>query len=94
MAQVGGPENTYKFFRDRGAVRVDLGYSGVSLLDYPNVPPSIGMVVSRDLKMIEPLNATISVEELHDLLEIIVIDGHNARQIAKAEAARRRRGQQ
>lgn len=48
-----------------------------------NVPPTIGMVVSCGKATLAELSTTLGLEDLRDLLEIIAVDAHNARIIAK-----------
>ena len=64
-------------------------YAG-SLLEYPNVPPTIGMVLSRNPALIGPLSESLGVEDLHDLIEVMLVDMHNARVVARIDAAKRR----
>ena len=58
-----------------------------------NVPPIIGMVLSRDSSptmALERLNTILSVEDVHDIIEVILIDGANNRILQKIEDSRRR----
>lgn len=48
-----------------------------------NVPPRIGMVVSAKLATMAELNTVLSLEDLADLVEIMTIDAHNQRILAK-----------
>jgi hypothetical protein len=43
------------------------------------VPRSIGAVVSRRLATLHELSTIYGQQDLHDLLELIVVDGHNER---------------
>ena len=52
-----------------------------------NVPPTIGFVLSFDKSLIGPLSTTLGLEDLHDLIEVITVDAHNARVV---EANRRK----
>lgn len=93
MAQVGGPESAHKFQHSRGPVQVALGgweYAG-SLLDYPNVPATIGMVLSKDPALIVQLSTCLSVEDLHDMIEVLLVDAHNERQIRLIEERKSKR---
>lgn len=59
-----------------------------------NVPPTIGMALSAagdKQSALRALQTDLSVEDLHDILEVILIDAHNSRIIAKAQADARRR---
>lgn len=49
-----------------------------------NVPPLIGMAISDDFSLLGPLSTVLSVEDLHDILEVKRIDAHNARVMRKA----------
>jgi hypothetical protein len=51
-----------------------------------NVPPRIGMVVSHSqdkAAAMAALSTTLGLEDLYDLIEIILIDRHNDRILAK-----------
>ena len=41
------------------------------------------MVVSADKRLIEPLNESLGLEDLEDLIEIILTDAHNQRVMNK-----------
>ncbi|MBR8479451.1 transcription elongation factor GreA [Burkholderia cenocepacia] len=49
------------------------------MIAYPNVPRTIGAVVSRRLATLHELQTVYGQDDLHDLLEIIVVDSHNER---------------
>lgn len=53
-----------------------------------NVPPSIGMALSANPLLIEPLSTTLGLEDLHDILEVRQVDAHNTRVIRKASEER------
>lgn len=56
--------------------------------EYVNVPPTIGMVVSSGKATLADLGTVLSIEDLHDLMEIITVDNHNMevmRKIAEEE---------
>lgn len=61
------------------------------LIDYVNVPPFLGMAISGHPELLGPLSTVLSLEDLHDILEVRRIDAHNARIIRKAEAKERKR---
>lgn len=48
-----------------------------------NVPPTIGAAISSGKASLAELNTVLSVEDLHDILEVVTIDAHNARVAAK-----------
>jgi len=48
-----------------------------------NVPPTIGMAVSSGKVSYEALDTVLGLEDLYDILEIVLIDGHNAIVLAK-----------
>ncbi|MDN7602224.1 transcription elongation factor GreA [Burkholderia gladioli] len=47
------------------------------------MPRTIGAVVSRRLATLAELQTNLGQTDLHDLLEIIVVDGHNERVAAQ-----------
>lgn len=47
------------------------------------------MAISGDYALLGPLSTTLSVEDLHDILEVKRVDAHNDRVIAKARARER-----
>lgn len=55
-----------------------------------NVPPKIGMVLSRAPQLLPALCTTINLEGLEDLLEVMRVDAHNERVIVEAQARERR----
>ncbi len=59
------------------------------LIDYVNVPPSLGMAISGHPGLLGPLTSTLGLEDLYDILEVRRIDAHNMRTIRKAEAKRK-----
>lgn len=48
-----------------------------------NVPPTIGMALSGDKSLLGPLSTVLGLEDLHDIIEVMTIDAHNQRLIAK-----------
>lgn len=52
------------------------------LAEYVNVPPTIGMAVSSGKATMAELATVLTVEDLHDILEIIAVDAHNQRVLA------------
>lgn len=53
-----------------------------------NVPPTVGAAISNDKALLGPLSSTLGLEDLHDILEVITVDSHNARIMAKARERR------
>ncbi|KVP59464.1 transcription elongation factor GreA [Burkholderia ubonensis] len=49
------------------------------MIEYPNVPRSIGAVISRRLATLHELQTVYGQDDLHDLLEIIIVDSYNER---------------
>lgn len=48
-----------------------------------NVPPSIGMAISSGKATMAELSTTLGLEDVHDILEIVRVDAHNARILDK-----------
>ena len=74
------------FFSGRSPVKTrsfDHGETG-NLLEYPNVTPRLGMLYSHDKSLIGPLTSTLGIEDMYDLIEVVLIDSHNDRVLAKA----------
>lgn len=49
------------------------------LIDYPNVPPIIGAVISGGKASLRDLDEWMGLEDVYDLLEIMAVDAHNQR---------------
>jgi hypothetical protein len=79
IATQGGACVACGFFRNRRQIEVDLGDGDAKYLSYPNVPAPIGMVVSAGKATMTELCSNIGAVGLYDLIEIIVIDAHNAK---------------
>ena len=60
---------------------LDSGTSGT--IDYPNVPPDVGFVISGGKATLAELDTILSLEDLWDLIEILNVDAHNARIVRK-----------
>ena len=59
---------------------MDFGVIDVSdFLEYSNVPPIIGAVVSSGKATLCELQTLYSVQDAHDMLEVISVDAHNRR---------------
>ena len=46
-----------------------------------NVPRAVAIIVSSGHASLTELSTTLGLEDLHDLMEIVVIDSHNDRVI-------------
>jgi hypothetical protein len=57
----------------------------VRLIEYANVPRTIGSVVSRGLASMHELDTVLGTEDLFDLVEIISVDCHNQNLLNKRE---------
>lgn len=58
-----------------------------------NVPPTIGAVLSRSSEpatTLLRLSTVLNLEDLHDLIEVQLIDQHNQRVVDRIEEERRR----
>lgn len=53
------------------------------LLEYVNVPPGIGAVVSRGLATLNELDTIYGTKDLYDMMEILAIDTHNTNLLNK-----------
>lgn len=53
------------------------------LLEYANIAPGIGAVVSRGLATLHELDTVYGTEDLYDLVEILAIDTHNTNLLNK-----------
>jgi len=105
LAALGGVARSHKFFRERPIIEVDFGddgggqkaSGGTSFLDYKGVPRNIGIALSFEQPRVTlyELQTIYGVEDLHKILEVGLVNAHNARVIAKQqqEAMRRMRSQ-
>lgn len=59
------------------------GPDSSNVISYPNVPETIGIVVSVGKASYEALDSVLGIEDLYDLLEIIKVDAHNRRELNK-----------
>ncbi len=49
------------------------------MLEYTNLPRSIGMVVSHQMATLHELQTVYGLEDLYDMIEILLVDNHNQR---------------
>ncbi|CAK8736469.1 hypothetical protein SODG_000182 [Sodalis praecaptivus] len=70
-------------FRTRRPLDIPPRYSHpdkpFGLVEYPNVPHTLGTVMSAGKASKVDLDTVLGVQDLWDLLEIIRVDAHNAR---------------
>ena len=57
--------------------------AGADVIEYPNVSAAIGAALSSGKATYRDLNE-MSVEDLHDILEVITVDGRNSRAVRAA----------
>lgn len=55
------------------------------LIEYRNVPRTIGTVLSHGAATLAELQTVYGLEDLYDLLEIILVDNHNEMVLSKVE---------
>lgn len=48
------------------------------------------MVLSKDPALLVPLSTSLGIEDLHDIIEVMMVDAHNERQISLIEERKRR----
>ena len=58
---------------------VNLGNADGDYLNYPNVPSTVGFIISSDKSMLAPLCTLLGTEDLWDIMEVIQVDAHNRR---------------
>ena len=49
------------------------------------------MVLSHDLTLLGPLSTDLGIEDLHDMIEVILVDAHNTRAIQRIEEEKAKR---
>jgi len=49
------------------------------------------MVISRDPRVIEALHTTLNLQALYDMIEVILVDTHNARLLEKLRARNKKK---
>jgi hypothetical protein len=64
------------------------GGAGLSLKPFPNVPRTIGTVISHQFATLHELQTVYGVRDMLDFLEIIAVDACNSRRI-RSSAKRR-----
>jgi len=56
---------------------IQSGLKSVELRHYPNINRTLGAVISSRLATLHELDTVLSVEDMYDLLEIVVVDAVN-----------------
>jgi hypothetical protein len=70
-------------------------FSDAGLIDWVNVPPSIGTAYSAKPEMAGALATTLGLEDLHDLLEVIAVNNYNNELLTqRAQQERERRSRE
>jgi len=78
-------QTSHGFFYARRQLNLDLPDAGPALIDYPNMPRTIGTVVSTKMATLHELDTVYSMDDLYDMLEVIAVDAHNRRKLAPKE---------
>lgn len=78
MALFSGVGCAYGFYRTRSPLRLRDWSNEINYADYINLPDGIGVVVSHKYATLKELQTDYSLEDMHDLLEIIQVDNHNS----------------
>mgnify|MGYP001104607550 CR=1 FL=1 len=55
------------------------------LIDYPNMPRTLGIVISAGKATLHELETVYGIEDVYDMLEIIMVDAHNQRILNKKQ---------
>jgi hypothetical protein len=82
----------HRFFSQRESIedKTDLGFEDIpGLLEYANLPRTIGAVVSSQLATLHECQTIYSVEDVYLMLEVISIDAHNQRAAVEWEKRQR-----
>lgn len=74
------------FFIGRRTPDYGVGLAGRSgLIEYANVPPIVGMLVSAGVSTLHEIQTVYGLEDCYTLAEVVLVDSHNR----SAEAKRR-----
>ena len=60
-----------------------MGAAHDGLVEYPNASPGIGFLLSHDKSLAGPLSTVLGLEDMHDLIEVVLVDAFNDRLVAK-----------
>lgn len=90
MAEAGGTQPSHKFFRDRrnlgvGALDFDESAAIGGLIECVNVTPRVSMVIMAGKATLHELQTVYSLRDMHNLIEIIVVERHNDRAVRRWE---------
>lgn len=73
----------HRFFFQREVIeeKIKLGFEDdiPGLLEYQNLPRTIGAVISANKATLIECDTVYSVEDIYIMLEVVVIDAHNRR---------------
>ena len=58
-------------------MNLNLDDAGQSLLDYPNLPRTIGAALSSRMASLRELQEFYSIGDVYDMLEVVSVDAHN-----------------
>ena len=83
MVAKGSVFVAHGFFFARRVADLSFDGTGGRVERYPNVPTSIGVVLSNKMATYTELSTTLGVEDLYDLLEVIQVDSYNMQQARK-----------
>ncbi|RUV20021.1 transcription elongation factor GreA [Mesorhizobium sp. M7A.F.Ca.MR.228.00.0.0] len=64
---------------------LELAVAGVRLAEYGNVSRAIGQVLSKGKTSLRELDEWLSIEDVHDLLEVAMVDAHNMMLLRKRD---------
>lgn len=64
---------------------MEIGVASHDLMEYVNVPPTIGAVISSGKATLHELNTVLGIEDVYTILEVIAIDAHNRHVLLKKE---------
>lgn len=57
---------------------------GPKLLEYANVPSTIGILLSHKVATLNEMQTVYGLEDVYDMLEIVIVDSHNQVTMTKA----------
>jgi hypothetical protein len=60
-----------------------MGAAHDGLVEYPNASPGIGFLLSHDKSLAGPLSTVLGLEDMHDLIEVVLVDDYNDHVIRK-----------